>query len=63
MNKITLNVCLIGLFISFGSYMQVFGQEIGTIEYTSKKLSKLIKKDARIEVLAEGFKFSAISTT
>jgi gluconolactonase len=58
MKKITLNVCLIALFICFGSSMQVFGQEIGTIEYTSKKLSKLIKKDARIEVLAEGFKFT-----
>ena len=58
MKKMTLNVYLIALFISFGSYMQVFGQEIGTIEYTSKKLSRLIKKDARIEVLAEGFKFT-----
>ncbi len=58
MNKITWQVSLIALFISFGSYIQVTGQEIGSIEHRSKKLSGLIKKDARIEVLAEGFKFT-----
>ena len=33
-------------------------QPIGTIEFVSNELSRLIKKDAKVEILAEGFQFT-----
>jgi hypothetical protein len=33
-------------------------QAIGTIEFVSDDLSRLIKKDAKVEILADGFVFT-----
>ena len=35
-----------------------FSQEVGEIEVVSNELAKLIKKDAKIEVIADGFQFT-----
>lgn len=42
----------------FPGYTQESKPGTGTIEFVSKKLSKLIKKDAKIEIVAEGFQFT-----
>lgn len=41
----------------FSGYTQENKPGTGTIEFISKKLSKLVNKDARIEIVAEGFQF------
>lgn len=60
MNKVKLNmyVCLLALFVSFNGFAQQPNQEIGSVEFISKKLAKLVKKDAKVEVIAEGFEFT-----
>lgn len=58
MNKITLKVCLFALSICFCGFTPVSAQEIGTIEFISPELSSLIKKEAKVEVIAEGFQFT-----
>ncbi len=56
MKKITLLICL--LFKFFPGYTQENKPGTGTIEFVSKKLSKLINKDAKVEIIAEGFQFT-----
>lgn len=58
MNNIRLRMCLLALAASFGAFAQNSSQKIGSIEFISAELSSLIKKDAKIEVLAEGFTFT-----
>jgi len=47
---------LFALFLSASA--QEPKQVIGTIEFVSNELSHLIKKDAKVEILAEGFQFT-----
>ncbi len=53
---------IIVLFFLLSLFYPGFAQEnkpgTGTIEFVSKKLSKLIKKDARVEIIAEDFQFT-----
>ena len=56
MKKITLLIFLLSYF--FSGYTQENKPGTGTIEFVSKKLSKLINKDAQIEIVAEGFQFT-----
>lgn len=58
MNKITLNSGLLAVYLFFFGIAQVSSQEIGSIEFISDELAGLIKKDAKLEVLAEGFIFT-----
>lgn len=58
MKNIRLRMCLLALVASFGAFAQSSSQEIGSIEFISPELSSLIKKEAKIEVLAEGFTFT-----
>jgi gluconolactonase len=56
MNKIAIQLFLILLFFS------AFGQDAkppsGSIEFISNELSNIIKKDAKVEVIADGFQFT-----
>jgi gluconolactonase len=56
MKKFTLFVFLLSSFYS--GYTQENKPGTGTIEFVSKKLSKLIKKDAKVEIIAEDFQFT-----
>ena len=56
MKKLVLSLSLIAG--SFYGYTQDNKPGTGTIEFISDELSKLIKKDAKIEVIAEGFQFT-----
>ncbi|MGZ8550348.1 MAG: SMP-30/gluconolactonase/LRE family protein [Chitinophagaceae bacterium] len=56
MKKISCLLFLISPFLS--GYTQESKPGTGTIEFVSKKLSKLISKDAKIEIVAEGFQFT-----
>ncbi len=56
MKKITVLIFFLSLF--FLGYTQENKPGTGTIEFVSKKLSKLIDKDAKIEIVAEGFQFT-----
>ncbi|OSZ76993.1 gluconolactonase [Chitinophagaceae bacterium IBVUCB2] len=56
MKKITLLIILLSSLLS--GYAQENKPGTGTIEFVSKKLSKIIKKDAKIEILADGFQFT-----
>jgi gluconolactonase len=56
MKKVTLLIFLFSCFYS--GYTQENKPGTGTIEFVSKKLSKIIKKDAKIEIVAEGFQFT-----
>lgn len=58
MNRIKLFMCLLALSLSFCGFAQESAQEIGSIEFISKKLSKIIKKNAQIEIIAEGCQFT-----
>lgn len=58
MNNIRLRMCLLALAASFGAFAQSSSQEMGSIEFISPELSSLIKKEAKIEVLADGFTFT-----
>ncbi len=42
----------------FSGFAQETKPNIGTIEFSSNELSRLIKKDAKIEIVAEGFQFT-----
>jgi len=56
MKKISL--LLILLSSTFSGYTQENKAGTGTIEFISKELSKLINKDAKVEIVAEGFQFT-----
>jgi len=56
MKKVTLLIFLFSCFYS--GYTQENKPGTGTIEFVSKELSKLINKDAKIEIVAEGFQFT-----
>ena len=56
MKKVTF---LLFLFIQFFTgYAQENKPGIGTIEFISSELSKFVKKDAKVEIVAEGFQFT-----
>ncbi|WP_026462190.1 SMP-30/gluconolactonase/LRE family protein [Adhaeribacter aquaticus] len=53
--------CTLILFLvsgCFSGFAQATKPAVGTIEFTSNELTRLIKKDAKIEVIAEGFQFT-----
>ena len=56
MKKISLS--LFTLALCFSGLAQQPATEVATIEVISNELSKLIKKDAKVEVVAEGFQFT-----
>ncbi len=43
------------IFLSLGT---LYGQDLASIEYDSEKLEKIISRDAKVEVLADGFQFT-----
>jgi gluconolactonase len=56
MKKIIVLFFLLSLFLP--GYVQEIKPVTGTIEFVSKKLSKLVRKDAKVEIIAEGFQFT-----
>ena len=56
MKKITFSLSLLVLFFSGSAQEQK--PAIGTIEFISSELNSLIKKDAKVEIVAEGFQFT-----
>lgn len=56
MNKIVIQLFLITTFLS--AYSQEVKQINGTIEFTSDELSGIIKRDAKVEIIADGFQFT-----
>jgi gluconolactonase len=56
MKKISLS--LFTLALCFSGLAQQPTTEVATIEVVSTELSKLIKKDAKVEIVAEGFQFT-----
>ena len=56
MKKITFSLFLLVQF--FSAFAQEAKPPAGTIEFISKELSKLINKDAKVEIIAEGFQFT-----
>ncbi|MBK7870491.1 MAG: SMP-30/gluconolactonase/LRE family protein [Saprospiraceae bacterium] len=58
MNRIKLFICLLALALSFKGFAQESNKEMGSIEFISEELNKLIKKDAKVEVIAEGCQFT-----
>jgi gluconolactonase len=56
MKKLVFSLLFIALFSS--AISQETKQAIGTIEFVSKELSRLIKKNAKVEIIAEGFQFT-----
>lgn len=56
MKKISFSLFLLA--IVFTGYSQGTPTEIGIIEFVSNDLEKLIKKDAKVEIIAEGFQFT-----
>lgn len=58
MAKITLKSGLMAVCLFFFGIAQVNCQEIGSIEFIAPELGSLIKKDAKIEVIAEGCTFT-----
>ncbi|HEU5292969.1 MAG TPA: SMP-30/gluconolactonase/LRE family protein [Cyclobacteriaceae bacterium] len=56
MKKITFSLLLV--VFSFIVYAQEAKPPIGTIEFISDELSRIIKKDAKVEIVAEGFQFT-----
>ncbi|HEY6502625.1 MAG TPA: SMP-30/gluconolactonase/LRE family protein [Chitinophagaceae bacterium] len=56
MKKITFPLFLLAPL--FSGYAQEAKPGTGTIEFISKELSKLINKDAKVEIIAEGFQFT-----
>ena len=56
MKKIIIVFFLLSRFLP--GYAQENKPVTGTIEFVSKKLSKLVKKDAKVEIIAEGFQFT-----
>lgn len=58
MAKITLKSRLMAVYLFIFGIAQVNCQEIGSIEFIAPELGSLIKKEAKIEVLAEGCTFT-----
>lgn len=58
MAKITLKSRLMAVYLIFFGIAQISCQEIGSIEFIAPELGSLIKKEAKIEVLAEGCTFT-----
>ena len=58
MAKITLKSRLMGVYLFFFGIAQINSQEIGSIEFIAPELGSLIKKEAKIEVLADGCTFT-----
>ena len=56
MKKITFPLFLLVQF--FSAFAQEAKPPTGTIEFIAKELSKLINKDAKVEIIAEGFQFT-----
>ena len=56
MKKITIPLFLLAQF--FSAFAQETKPPTGTIEFISKELSKLINKDAKVEIIAGGFQFT-----
>jgi gluconolactonase len=56
MKKITFSLLLVPF--SFTAYAQEPKPSIGTIEFISAELSGIIKKDATVEIVADGFQFT-----
>lgn len=56
MKKTTLSLLLLASFFSIRA--QQTKPDIGTIEFISTELSDLIKKDAKVEIVADGFQFT-----
>jgi gluconolactonase len=56
MKKIIFSILFFTLFVPV--FAQEAKQTIGSIEFISNELSRLIKKDARVEIVAEGFQFT-----
>ena len=55
MKRVTIILFAIINILCFSGLAQESNQEIGTIEFISDELVGLIKKEARIEVIAKGF--------
>jgi len=49
---------MILLSTAFSGYTQENKAGTGTVEFISKELSKLINKDAKVEIVAQGFQFT-----
>ncbi|MBD0333378.1 MAG: SMP-30/gluconolactonase/LRE family protein, partial [Chitinophagaceae bacterium] len=56
MKKVTFSLFFFAVFFSGSAQEQK--SAIGTIEFLSNELNSLIKKDAKVEVVAEGFQFT-----
>ena len=56
MKKITFPLFLLAQF--FSGLAQDTKPGTGTIEFVSKELSRLVSKDAKVEIIAEGFQFT-----
>ncbi|MDQ3847297.1 MAG: SMP-30/gluconolactonase/LRE family protein, partial [Bacteroidota bacterium] len=56
MKKITFSLLFFALFFSGSAQEQKAA--MGTIEFLSSELNSLIKKDAKVEIVAEGFQFT-----
>ena len=56
MKKITFSLVFVTLLLTASAQDQK--SAIGTIEFLSPELNRLIKKDAKVEVVAEGFQFT-----
>src|SRR5688572_23478055 len=56
MKKITFSLLMVAF--SFIVYAQEPKPSIGTVEFISKELSGIIKKDAAVEIVADGFLFT-----
>lgn len=56
MKTITISFLLLTLF--FTGYAQETKPGTGTIEFVANELSGLINKDAKVEIIAEGFQFT-----
>jgi gluconolactonase len=56
MKKITFSLLFFAVFFSLSAQTQK--PAIGTIEFLSNELNRLIKKDAKVEIVAEGFQFT-----
>jgi gluconolactonase len=56
MKKITFSLLLLAPFFTLSA--QQTKSDIGTIEFISNELNSIIKKDAKVEIVAEGFQFT-----
>lgn len=58
MNRIKLFICLLALTLFFNGFAQESNKEIASIEFIAPELNKLIKKDAKVEVIVDGCQFT-----